>query len=86
MIPKIDQLTFPNFYKADFLEILWVLKREQVQSSKLRKALALLRAKQTNGSWMLERKMNNMVTSVGTVGKANPFVTKRAREVMESYV
>jgi hypothetical protein len=27
MINKIDKLTFPNMYKGDFLEILWLLKK-----------------------------------------------------------
>ena len=38
MIKDIDNLTFPNMYKSDFLEILWLLKREKVQSEKLKPA------------------------------------------------
>ena len=85
MISKIDELTFPNFYKGDFLEILWLLKREEVQSPRLEKALNLLRSKESNGAWVLERKMNNMITSIGPVGKQNQFVTKRAKEVLNYY-
>ena len=86
MIKHIDLLTFPNFYKGDFLEILWILKREGINAPDLQPALDLLRAKQKKGNqWLLERKMNNMITSIGAVDRINPFVTERAREVMEYY-
>lgn len=86
MIKKMDALTFPNMYKADFLEILWLLKREGVQSEQLKPALDLLKSKQQQaGHWNLERKMNNLTTSVGEVGKENRYVTKRAKEVLEYY-
>ena len=86
MINKLDLLTFPNFYKGDFLEILWILKREQVVSPELIPALELLRAKQKeDGNWELERKMNNMVVSIGNVNHFNPFVTERAKEVADYY-
>lgn len=86
MIRKLDVLTFPNFYKGDFLEILWILKREGVTSSELNPALELLRSKQNdNGEWELERVMNNMVTSIGPINRANPFITERAKEVLEYY-
>ena len=42
MIKQMDKLTFPNMYKGDFLEILWLLKRENIQSKKLQKAIKLL--------------------------------------------
>ena len=86
MIAKLDHLTFPNFYKGDFLEILWLLKREEINSGKLVPALQLLKSKKrSDGTWELERKMNNMVVSIGSVNQPNPFVTKRAKEVLDYY-
>ncbi len=86
MINKLDLLTFPNFYKGDFLEILWLLKREQVESEELIPAIELLNSKKTkDGKWVLERTMNNMVTSIGKVNEPNPFVTQRANEVLKYY-
>lgn len=86
MIKKLDFLTFPNFYKGDFLEILWILKREGITSKELTPALNLLKSKQRNdGNWVLERKMNNMVVSVGQVNQPNQFVTERAKEVIFYY-
>jgi len=86
MIKKMDWLTFPNFYKSDFLELLWILKREEINPSELKPALALLKSKQNvNGEWELERTMYNMVVSIGQINKPNEFVTDRANEVIEYY-
>jgi hypothetical protein len=86
MISKLDVLTFPNFYKGDFLEILWLLKREDIKSEKLLPAIELLKSKKTtDGNWLLERTMNNMVTSIGKINQPNPFVTQRANEVLNYF-
>lgn len=85
MIRGMDQLTFPNMYKSDFLEILWLLKREKVQSDQLKPALEILKSKEREGFWNLEKKVHNLTTSVGVVNKPNEFVSKRAREVMTHY-
>jgi hypothetical protein len=86
MINKIDWLTFPNMYKSDFLEVLWLLKREKVQSEVLSEAIGLLKSKQlTDGSFNLEREVHRMTASVGRMNQANPFITERAREVIEFY-
>ena len=83
MIKDMDQLTFPNMYKSDFLEILWLLKRENIKSEKLKPAINLLRSKCIpDGDWNLEKKVNNMVTSIGKINQPNYFVTKRAKEVL----
>ena len=86
MINKIDKLTFPNMYKSDFLEILWLLKREKVQSKKIKSAIELLKGKKLlDGNWNLERKIHNMIISIGDVDKPNQFISKRATEVLEYY-
>lgn len=86
MIKGIDKLTFPNMYKSDFLEILWLLKREKVHSAAVKQAVDLLKSKkQLGGEWYLERKINNIVASVGAVNQPNPYITERAEEVLEFY-
>ncbi len=86
MIKKIEWLTFPNMYKSDFLEILWLLKREKVHSSVLSEAIQLLQSKQhADGNFNLEREVHRMTTSVGRINEANPFITERAREVLDYY-
>ncbi len=86
MIKHIDKLTFPNMYKSDFLEILWLLKRENIRSENLSSAIDLLKSKRLScGNWNLERKVNNMITSIGEINQPNQFVTKRAKEVVDFY-
>jgi hypothetical protein len=86
MIKGMDKLTFPNMYKSDFLEALWLLKRENVKSDALKPALHLLKSKQLPcGNWNLERKVHNMTTSIGELNRPNHFVTHRANEVLDFY-
>lgn len=83
---NIDKLGFPCMYKSNYLEILWLLKREKVCSGKINNALNLLLSKQdANGAWNLEKKVANMVVSVGTENKPNSFVTKRANEILSFF-
>jgi hypothetical protein len=77
--------TFPNFYRSDFLEILWLLKREEVRDGRMQRALDMLRAQmQADGDWVLE-KAQNTVVPLGQKGRANAFITQRAREVLDYY-
>lgn len=79
----IDRLAFPGLYRADFLEILWILKREGVDSPRMHKALELLKSKEhADGRFPLERKERDLLVSVGAKDKPNPYVTERAREVL----
>ena len=81
----IEQLAFPNFYKSDFLEILWLLAREEVHDRKMSRSLELLRLKmKDSGVWELEKSMNTIV-SIGQKDCANAFITERATEVLDTY-
>ncbi|MBN1482979.1 hypothetical protein EH223_13675 [candidate division KSB1 bacterium] len=75
----------PNFYKSDFLEILWLLKREKVHDRKMTRALDLLRSKKKDaGQWELEKSMN-IIVSIGQKDCTNVFITERATEVLDYY-
>jgi len=81
----IGRLTFPNFYKSDFLEILWLLAREEVHDRRMSRALALLRSKMKDGGfWELEKSMN-IIVSIGQKDCANAFITERATAVLDYY-
>jgi hypothetical protein len=81
----IGKLTFPNFYKSDFLEILWLLAREEVNDSKMSRSLELLRSRMKDGGfWELEKPMN-IIVSIGQKDCANAFITERASEVLGHY-
>jgi hypothetical protein len=81
----IGRLTFPNFYKSDFLEILWLLASEEVHDRRISRALALLRSKMRDGGfWELE-KSANIIVSIGHKDCTNAFITERAAEVLDYY-
>ena len=81
--PGISELTFPNLWWDDFLEILWLLSREAIKDKKISRALELLRSKrQADGSWALEHPVPNLIVSMGRKGCANAFITERAEEVL----
>lgn len=78
---NIKKLTFPNMYQGDFLEILWLLKKEKVKSIHINEALNLLKSKMMSDStWKIERQIKNLIIPVG-----NEFITKRARDVIDYF-
>lgn len=83
--PDIGKLTFPHFYKSDFLEILWLLAREEVHDGRMSRCLELLRSKMKDGGfWELEKTMN-IIVPIGQKDCANAFITERATEVFDYY-
>jgi hypothetical protein len=83
---RIPYLTFPNMYRADFLEILWLLKRERVHSPKMSKALELLKNKQkADRSWILERPNKDLLVPLHRSALGNELVTERAGDVSRYY-
>lgn len=81
----INKLTFPNMYTADFLEALWLLKREGIRSDKMKRALDLLKDKMNNdGLWEVERPMSRMVIPLNRE-KGNMLVNERAKEIYSYY-
>ncbi len=83
---NIKKLTFPNMYQGDYLEILWLLKREKVKSVHINKALNLLKSKmKANSTWKIERQIGNLIIPIGNNNDGNEFITKRAREVIDYY-
>jgi hypothetical protein len=83
--PEISKLTFPNFYHSDFLELLWIMAREEVNDGRLSRALDLLRSRMKNGgTWELEKSLNAIVPS-GQKDRINLFISERANEVLDFY-
>lgn len=84
---NICKLTFPNMYQSDYLEILWLLKREKVHSAHMDKALMLLKEQmQPDSTWKIERQFKNMVIPLGNKNFGHDFITERAREVIRFYL
>ncbi len=83
---NIKHLTFPNMYESDFLEILWLLKREQIKSEHLHRALNFLENKMSlEFTWKIERQIRDLIIPIGKKNYGNEFITNRAREVMAYY-
>jgi hypothetical protein len=73
-------------YNSDFLEILWLMKREKVKDNNIMNAVNLLKSKMQPGmKWNLEHPVHNLITSVGVKDKENEFITERAKEVLDYY-
>jgi hypothetical protein len=73
-------------YRGDYLEILWLLKREQVQSTKITRALDLLKSrKKPDATWEIEHPLRNLIIPVDNRHYGKELITERAREVTEYY-
>lgn len=83
---NIDKLTFPNMYNSDFLEILWLLKRENIKSEKIKDAIRLLKSKMLpNNKWKIERPIKEMLITINSKNYGDEFITNRANEVLDFY-
>lgn len=83
---NIKHLTFPNMYQGDFLEILWLLKRENVNSVHLKRALELLKSKmKPDSTWRIERQIKNLIIPINNKNIGKECITKRAKEVIDYY-
>ena len=83
--PMIGKLCFPQMYKSDYLEILWLMKREGVRDDGLKRAVNLLLSKRdSGGSWKPERKVGKLSVPLGAK-QAEVFLRERAEEVVDFY-
>lgn len=83
---NIDKITFPSMYRTDFLEFLWILRREEVKSIKMDKALQLLKSKMiSDNTWKLENQVQDLITPISKRQYGNAFVDLRAKEVASYY-
>jgi hypothetical protein len=73
-------------YQADYLEVLWILKREKVKSPRINKALRLLKNRvKPDWTWDIERPISNLIIPITKRNHGNAFITRRAKEVMDFY-
>ena len=80
----ISRAGFPNMYKSDYLEILWLLKREDVSDKRMFRALKLLESRRLpDSTWKSERTVSKLVIPFGAARYANAFITERAKKILE---
>ena len=79
--PRIRKLRFP--ISGDFLQVLWLLKREGVKDRRMRRAIRLLLSRRNrDGTWNLEATVPNGIVTFGKVNAPNPFITEKALYVL----
>ena len=82
---NIKKINFPNMYQSDFLEILWLLKREKVVSPKIERALEYLKSKKKNSEfWEADKITQNLIVSFNKK-ESKEFINKKVEEVLEFY-
>jgi len=82
---NIKKITFPNMYQSDFLEILWILKKEKVKSPRIEKALELLKSKRNIlGDWEVEKISKNLIISLSKKD-VKGLINKRIQEIIDFY-
>ncbi|MEW6713235.1 MAG: hypothetical protein AB1403_25670, partial [Candidatus Riflebacteria bacterium] len=72
----IQLLTFPNMYHSDFLEVLWILMKADVRTSRMEKAILLLKSKMNkDGNWSIEKKVRDLILPMGKMGYDSQAIT-----------
>lgn len=80
----IDEVTFPTFIYADFLDILSTLLVLGVREPSMQDAVDLLRSKQLpNGRWRLDRDVPTMHVALGRKHRESKWATYRARYALK---
>jgi len=82
---NIKKISFPNMYQSDFLEILWLLKKEKVVSPKIERAIEYLKSKKKNNMfWEVDKITKNLIVSFNKK-ETEEFINKKVQEVLEFY-
>jgi hypothetical protein len=87
MNQKLTQLSFPNFYFDDFLDILLILTAEGCRDPRMEEAIGYLLKKQCkDGTWRMQRDENHkMVVPIEGKGSPSRWITLRALTVLKRY-
>jgi len=81
--PSWMKFSFPLYWNSDVLEVLDVLTELQIRDERMQEALDLVRSKQVDGRWVLERCPRNMVVTLEEKGSPSKWITLRALRVLK---
>lgn len=81
--PSWKKFSFPLFWNSDALEVLDVLTELQIRDERMGEALSLVRSKQIDGRWTLERCPRNMAVPLEEKGTPSKWITLRALRVLQ---
>lgn len=81
--PSWARFAFPLFWQSDALDVLDVLTELGITDERMGEALDLVKSKQVEGRWVLERTYPKNVTTLEEVGKPSKWITLRALRVLK---
>lgn len=82
--PSWEKFTFPLYWQSDALEVMDVLTELGVKDERMKKAVALIRSKEVDGAWTLERSfLKDAYFQLEEVGEPSRWVTLRALRVLK---
>ena len=81
--PSWARFAFPLFWQSDALDVLDVLTELGITDERMGEALDLVKSKQVEGRWVLERTYPKNVTTLEKVGKPSKWITLRALRVLK---
>ena len=81
--PSWTKFAFPLFWQSDVLDVLDVLTELHVKDERMQESLELIRSKQVEGKWILERTYPKETGILGKVGQPSKWITLRALRVLK---
>ncbi|MBU7014820.1 MAG: hypothetical protein HXS43_08320 [Theionarchaea archaeon] len=81
--PSWTRFAFPLFWQSDVLDVLDVLTELGVRDERMDESVTLVRSKQAEGRWILERTYPKKFELLGERGKPSKWITLRALRVLK---
>lgn len=81
--PSWTRFAFPLFWQSDVLDVLDVLTELGIKDERMQEAVDLVRSKQVEGRWILERYPKKALVALEEVGHPSRWITLRALRVLK---
>jgi hypothetical protein len=81
--PSWTKFAFPHYWNSDALEVLDILTELQIRDERMQEALDLVKSKQVDGRWILERCPRKMLVTLEEKGSPSKWITLRALRVLQ---
>lgn len=81
--PSWARFAFPLFWQSDVLDVLDVLTELGIKDERMKESVDLVRSKQVEGRWILERTYPKKGGVLGKVGNPSKWITLRTLRVLK---
>lgn len=81
--PSWARFAFPLFWQSDALDVLDILTELGVKDERMQEAVDVVKSKQVEGRWILERTYPKNATTLDEVGQPSKWITLRALRVLK---